>query len=484
MASSRPRRPGSRRALLVLSVAFGVALAAITLGPVVSLPPIGAITVAPIAVTPTASPAARPTAAATAGDAPGSPRPSQASTGVSDVGSGPASPLPLPVPARSPAASPIAPEVAGAPRLTVDMRRALQARLDRLRDRYAIPGVSVAILFPGGTRWVGVSGLADVDAERAVTPATGFAVASISKTYTAALILALVEEGKIGLDAPARTYLPGLTKISTKVTIRQLLDHTSGLRDYFFHPSIDKLLLEAPRRRWDVKRTLRYVGKPYFAPGTDWHYSNTNYFVLGLVAEAVGRAPLAEQLRTRFFAPMRFRHTWYQPGEEPPGDAAHGYRFTSPARAARPIDLDDGTPIVPFTSVVTAAGGAGGVAASATDVARWARALYGGDVLGPVAMAAMLDPSRSERYRASVPYGLGVQAVEIDGRRTWGHSGRLLGFRAVVRHLPDEGVTIAVLSNQSRADPAIILRALLRVAFTPAASPTPAATPTSPIPLD
>jgi hypothetical protein len=99
-------------------------------------------------------------------------------------------------------------------------------------------------------------------------------------------------------------------------------------------------------------------------------------------------------------------------------------------------------------------------------------------------MAAMLDPSRSERYRASVPYGLGVQAVEIDGRRTWGHSGRLLGFRAVVRHLPDEGVTIAVLSNQSRADPAIILRALLRVAFTPAASPTPAATPTSPIPLD
>ena len=134
------------------------------------------------------------------------------------------------------------------------------------------------------------------------------------------------------------------------------------------------------------------------------------------------------------------------------------------ARTLPAIDLSDGTTVVPFTSVVTAAGAAGSIATSAGDLARWARALYGGTVLGPEMRAAMLaDVLRTTAYKPSIAYGLGVQVVTIDGHATLGHSGRLLGFSAVMRWLPAEGVAIAVLTNQSRTDPNVVLRALLRI---------------------
>ncbi len=308
-----------------------------------------------------------------------------------------------------------------------------------MRERFAIPGISVAIVLPDGATWSGVSGMADVATKTPVTRSTSFAIASVSKTFTAALILSLAEDGLIDLEAPVRRYLPDLKKVSVKVKVRHLLDHTSGLRDYFFHASIDRLLLTRPERRWNAAAALKYVGKPYFEPGKGWAYSNTNYLVLGLLAEAVGEAPLAEQVRTRFLEPLKLEHTWYQPQDDAPADVAHGYRFASAAKTAPAIDLSDGTPLVPFTSVVTAAGGAGGFAANARDIARWAQALYGGDVLAPHYRAAMTDVAATTAVKSAIPYGYGVQMLEIDGRPSVGHSGRLLGFRAAVRYLPGSG---------------------------------------------
>jgi len=131
----------------------------------------------------------------------------------------------------------------------------------------------------------------------------------------------------------------------------------------------------------------------------------------------------------------------------------------------RPIDLDDGSGTAPFRSVVTAAAGAGSMAGTSADLARWARALYSGRVLGPDGTALLLSGfSKTTNYVPGVVYGYGVQALSIDGHPALGHSGRLLGFRSVVRHFPLDGLTIAVLTNQSRADPAVILRALLAAA--------------------
>ena len=176
------------------------------------------------------------------------------------------------------------------------------------------------------------------------------------------------------------------------------------------------------------------------------------------------RVERGAQLRERFIDPLGLADTYYQAVERPRGPTSHGYRFSGAGRTLPPIDLSDGTTVVPFTSVVTAAGAAGSIATSAGDLARWAQALYGGTVLGPEMREAMLaHVLRTTAYEPSSGYGLGVQVVTIDGHATLGHSGRLLGFSAVMRWLPDEGVAIAVLTNQSRTDPNVVLRALLRI---------------------
>ena len=489
MATSRSRRAGVRRALLILVVAVVAAIGTIAFGPVLPIParPGG------IAVTATPNPSS------------GAPSPGASTPGVPSASPSLRTPSPSPSPSSDPFASPlpsasVGPPASGdpvasppvgvppdaippdpLPPLTPATRIALQARLDQLRLRYGIPGISVSILFPGGARWIGTSGLADVATGEPVTASTGFAVASITKTFTSALVLALVEDGRIDLDATVRTYLPDLKPVGPMITVRQLLDHTSGLRDYFFHARIDQMLLEKRGARWDLARVTRFIGKPYFQPGKGWHYSNTNYLVLGVLAETVGGASLEDQFRDRFFEPLGLRDTWYQLEATPPSFVAHGYRFAAAGPDATPIDLTDGSAIVPFTSVVTAAAGAGGIASSASDLSRWARALYGGDVLGPQARSALVDPSATRRFKPSVPYGLGAQVIDIDGRRTYGHSGRLLGFRAALRYLPDHDLSIAVVTNQSRADPAVILRALLKIAFAPPLPTPEAASPQPPV---
>ncbi len=386
------------------------------------------------------------------------------------VATAPPTPFPTLVPSTAePTPAPTTAPVPERLSATAPRREALADSLDRLRERAGIPGVSVAIIFADGTVWLGQSGLADIERRIPVAPDTAFAIASVSKTFTAALILDLVDDGLLAVDERVTTYLPDLDlAIDPKTTVRQLLDHTSGLRDYFFDPRIDRALLSATDARWTAARALGYVGKPYFKPGRGWHYSNTNYLVLGLVAEAVSGETLADLYRTRFLVPLGLRDTVYQPAGPSSGPVALGYRFASGSLKAPAIDLSDGTGVVPFTSVVTAAAAAGGIASSARDIASWARAVYGGEALSPAALGAMLgDIERTDRLKPGIPYGLGVQAIEIDGRLTYGHSGRLLGFRAVMRHLPQEGLTIAVLTNQSRADPATIARSLLRVALRP-----------------
>ena len=206
--------------------------------------------------------------------------------------------------------------------------------------------------------------------------------------------------------------------------------------------------------------------QPYFRPGKGWHYSNTNYLVLGLIAERVDGRSLSAQLRARFFEPLGLDHTFEQIDGSPAGPVAHGYRFDGANTKLRPVDLSDGTDMAPFTSVVTAAGAAGSIASTPSDLVHWARALYGGAVLDPASLDAMVgDVALTAGKDPAIPYGLGVQAVDFDGHPTLGHSGRLLGFRAVVRWLPQERIAIAVVTNQSRSDPSVIARSLLRLAL-------------------
>jgi D-alanyl-D-alanine carboxypeptidase len=437
--SGPARRRRGRLPLAILAALLGVAVLGVGLsrtsaGPPTASPGPGAV----VSVTPPG-----PASIAPGSNPPASPRP--------DSSPGPGSSAPPNPPDH---------------RVAV-LRARLQAELDRVRGKLGIPGVSVTVLFPDGSSWSGASGHADVAAATPATPNTAFAMASISKTYTSALILQLVVEGKLRLADSAAALLPPLRiAIDKRITVAMLLGHTSGLADYFLNPKIDRPLQSTPSAIWTADQALAYVGKRLAPPGRAWHYSNTNYLLLGLIAERLTGEPLGVAIRSRLLAPLGLVATWDQIDETGLASLAHGYRLTGTKLSATPIDLADGSGMAPFRSVVTAAGGAGAMAGTSSELARWARSLYGGEVLGPIGTALLLSGFRpTTAYVSGVAYGYGVQALSVDGHPSLGHSGRLLGFRGAVRHFPIEGLTIAVLTNQSRADPGEIVRALLAVAL-------------------
>ena len=385
------------------------------------------------------------------------------------AGSPAPSPTRLPTPAPTPSPSPTPSPIPSAD---------LQATLDRLRARLSIPGVSVAMLWDDGRSWTGASGMADVAGKVPMTPDRGFALASISKTFTAAVVLELVGEGRLGLDEPVAPLLPAF-KLDRRITVRMLLDHTSGLPDFFLNPAINAPLLASPNSTWTAARTWRYVTGKRPVPGTAWGYSNSNYLLLGELVTAVTGRPLATEVRTRLLDPLGLASTWYQVAEPPVAPLTVPYRLVRTGSGTyRAVRVGAGGQVMPFRSVVTAAAGAGSVAATAIDTARWMQAFAGGRVLTPAMQRAMLaDAAFTAALKARIVYGLGLQVVLVDGRQALGHSGRYLGYRDVVRYLPYDGVTIAVLTNQNLVDPTTIASALLNVVLPPLPAPSPSSSP-------
>jgi D-alanyl-D-alanine carboxypeptidase len=333
--------------------------------------------------------------------------------------------------------------------------------------------VAATVILADGRTWTGVAGDAVAATHAKVTPQTPFAIASLTKTFTAALILRLADEGRLTIDDPLVRWLPDYPN-AARITLRMLLQHTSGLADFFQNPKFDAALNQAKRRVWTPDEVLTFVGKPVFAPGQGWAYSNTNFVLLGLVAERAGGAPWAEQVRLEFFVPLGLASTYVQGVGSPAVPPAHANQmFIGSGGRILPRDLGDGSTLVPFTSVATAAFSAGSIASTSGDLARWARALYGGDVLAPAALAEMLtfDP-KIEQY-AALAYGLGVSRVKIDGRFVaFGHTGALAGTRAAIRWLPEERVTVAVVFNRDLFRGDDVIRSLL-VALYPRPQPGP-----------
>jgi D-alanyl-D-alanine carboxypeptidase len=446
-----------------------VVLAALAFGPLASsssssaTPPTGGTQPASsAAIVPSGSPAPAGTSR------PDTPAPS-ASTSPAPQGGASDSPAP-------PSASPTP-----APSLIASR---LQRTLDRVRAQLSIPGASVAILWDDGRTWTGASGVRNVATGDPMTPGTAFALASISKTFTAAVVMELVEAGKLTLDQPVAPLLPAY-RLDRRITVRMLLDHTSGLPDFFFGKGIDAALQGAKTAAWTPLQSWSYVPKPHAVPGKSWIYSNTNYLLLGELVTAVTGKPLATEIRTRLLDPLGLTSAYYQAVEKPRQAGTLAYQLVAKAgggwTARRVAPASD---VMPFRSVVTAAGGAGSMAATALDTARWMRAWAGGQVLTADVQAQVLaDVARTVKLHATIPYGLGIQRVTLNGYTALGHSGRYLGFRNVVRYLPQAGVTIAVLTNQSTWDPNRIASALLKAILpTPSPSASASASPSASAP--
>jgi D-alanyl-D-alanine carboxypeptidase len=370
-----------------------------------------------------------------------------------------------PAPTPSIAAVPLSQfaAVAGSPG-TADSAtgQALAAELQNVRAKYGYPGMSAAVIMPDGSMWTGVAGSAVLSTRQPITPATIFSVASISKTFVSAVIGRLVQDGRLRLDDPLSKFVafPNAAHIS----IRELLDHTSGIRDLF--DILNKTLLANPTQAWTTSQVLAAVGaRAYFKPGASYRYSNTDYVLLGAVAEKVTGKNLAALVRSYFLVPLGMKHTFLQTEEKASGAKAHGYIGS----AKTPVANYVGT-MLPFTAEATAASFAGAYVSTASDLAIWANALYGGYVLDADTLASIVDISPTARFAGQgrmygVGYGLGLEESTVDGTVSWGHRGHLDGFNSAMEYLPAYHVSIVVLINAEWADPMTTVADLAGIAI-------------------
>jgi CubicO group peptidase (beta-lactamase class C family) len=312
----------------------------------------------------------------------------------------------------------------------------MQAKVDQLMRDYAgsQPGASVLVLRDGVAVVRASYGRANRDQRIAVTPATNFRLASVSKQFTAACILLLMEEGKLRLDDPIAQWLPSLPPATREVTVRQLLTHTSGLIDYedVIPPSLTRQLKDA-----DVLTLLESQNRSYFAPGTAYRYSNSAYVLLGLIVEKVSGRSFRDFLSERIFQPLGMRNT-----------VAHVEGRTVIKHRAYGHSHEKGEWVRTDQSQTSATLGDGGIYSSIDDLARWDAALYDGRLLKPETWAMAFTPA-TPTDDPTVEYGFGWR---ITGETLW-HSGESIGFRNVLVRYPKRHLTVIVLTNRNDPEP-------------------------------
>lgn len=330
-----------------------------------------------------------------------------------------------------------------------DVDAEIQAKMDDLTASGLPPGMVVWIDTPE-YRFEGASGFANLADETPMMPEGAFRIGSITKMFTASVIIKLAEDGVLTLDDPLTLWLPEVADqlpYGDEITLYQLLSHTSGIfsvveheayfADLFTEMVIDEdagiVTLDCVQR--DPNDTLaRYVyGKDaYFEPGTGWYYSNTNYTLLGMVIEVAEAMPLAEAYRTHIYDPLGMESTFLDCYEDSVIDVVHGY-------------TGFGDTMSDVTELHESVGwSAGGMVSTAPDLIAFARGLFGGTLFDdPESLVAMTTPTPNSSY------GLGITLQED----YMGHAGYIAGFRSVLNYAPASDTVIVMLYNNDGADP-------------------------------
>ncbi len=263
---------------------------------------------------------------------------------------------------------------------------ALQTALDEGVSALSLMGVSAAVTISGQGEWQGVSGMSDPVAGDSVHPEMVFAAGSITKNFVAALLLDLAEDGLLTLEDSVGQWLPAYPNIDGSITIRQLLNHSSGIFNYEEHPDFEAAMLTDLSRQWAPEELIStFVNAPYFPAGTSMAYSNTNYILLGMIVQQVTGTAVSAELRNRFFDPLGLNSTFFEVEEIVSGEVAHGWEDIDGNGV-----LDDIFPF-PRTAIWSAAGAAGAIFSTAEDIAHWGTALFDGQILTQASLAEMID---------------------------------------------------------------------------------------------
>lgn len=340
-----------------------------------------------------------------------------------------------------------------------DTRAELARLLDDARVEVGAPGGIVGILPAGGVPLVAASGTLDLPGTEPMLASQPFYLGSVSKTYTAAVVLKLVELGLVSLDDSIDRWLPSFPR-GAEISVRQLLGHTSGLKDFYtylyYRPDRDEMV-RLVTAAWTEPELLELAGRfgHWFEPGTDWSYSNANYYLLGVIAQRASGLDLTGAYAHYLYRPLGISHTWLALHEPARGSVPTGY--LGPVEGWSHAEMFGTLGATTVLDASPVEWGAGGLVAPAADALVFLDGLMRGRLLSPALLDAMRQfrptpplggASPGDEATASEGYGLGLVRMSRNGFEVVGHGGLFTGHTAGLWFVADCDITVAFYFNR------------------------------------
>lgn len=332
-----------------------------------------------------------------------------------------------------------------------ELRRKLQAVLDEWHRAGKFPGATAGVTLADGTSFGLAVGLSDKEANKPMKPADLMLAGSVGKTYAAAVALQLVSEGRLVLDEKVEKYLGSEAWYSRlpnakDITIRQLMNHTSGLVRYEFKEQFTKDLSANPAKTWKPEELIAYVFDTTapFEAGKSWEYSDTNYIVLGMVIEKITGRKFYDLARTRVLEPFKLKNTRPSDSREIKG-LVQGYAGAANPFGGKDAVIENGKFIINPQFEWTG----GGYASTAEELSRWAKFMYEGHGFPPAMLPEMLNGTSAPMLGRETKYGLGVIIRQTRAGTSYGHSGFFPGYMTDMLYFPEHKIAVAVQVNTS-----------------------------------
>jgi D-alanyl-D-alanine carboxypeptidase len=334
---------------------------------------------------------------------------------------------------------------------TTTLKTALQLKLDEWHKAGSFPGATLGVVLPSGESFGLAVGFSDRETRTAMKPTDRMPAGSVGKTFAAATALQLIKEGKIGLDDKIEKYLgheqwfPRLPN-AKDITVRQLMNHTSGLVRYEFKEQFTKDLTANPDKVWKPAELVAYLldEKAPFEAGKGWDYSDTNYIVLGMIIEKVTGRKFYDEANRRLLKPLKLSDTIPQDGPRLKG-VVQGYAGPNNPFGGTDAMLVNGkfsvNPQFEWTG--------GGYVSTAHDLARWAKMFYEGKAFSPDLLPQVVEGVSAPMLGRESKYGLGAIIRKTPAGTSYGHSGFFPGYMTDMMYYPEQKIAVAVQVNTS-----------------------------------
>ncbi|HVQ36727.1 MAG TPA: serine hydrolase domain-containing protein [Pyrinomonadaceae bacterium] len=326
--------------------------------------------------------------------------------------------------------------------------QAVQAKLTELYKAAEFPGATVGFVLPNGRYGSVAVGVSDLATKTPLNPRDRMLAGSIGKTYVAAVVLQLVEEGKINLDDKIERWLgheAWFTKLpnAKEITLRMLMNHTSGIPEHVLKPEFITAMKAEPDKVWKPEEMISFIfdAKPLFAAGKGFSYADTNYILVGMIFERVTKKNLYDEVSRRVLKPLRLVNTIPSDRRILPGVVTGHSRPQSPFGFEGPIIVNGKflfNPQMEWTG--------GGFASTAEELARWAKALYEAKAFGKPYRDQMVAGDELREALGS-GYGLAAQVWKTDLGVSYGHGGWFPGYLSQMEYFPDQKIAVAIQFN-------------------------------------